>query len=91
VKKHVTVKDIERQLVQEQGVVWVYTAPWISMVILALLFAHPWLRPMALSLMSMAIFLILIPAAAITIAVWLYRMVKRGSTSMAAAANTRRK
>ena len=88
---HITTKDIERQLVQEQQIVWAYTLPWVSMIIVAVLFAHSWLRPFSTGILFMIITLVLIPGAAIGIGAWIYGKIKRSATAAAANINKNRR
>lgn len=88
---HITTKDIEQQLVREQQIVWAYTLPWISMILIAVLFAHSWLRPFSTGILYMIITLVLIPGAAIALGAWIYNKLRRSATAAAANINKHRR
>ncbi len=52
-QRHVTVQQIEEQLIREQELTWTSAAPWIFAVVLVLVMSMPMIRIWLLSLLAM--------------------------------------
>ncbi|OPY01003.1 MAG: hypothetical protein A4E60_01948 [Syntrophorhabdus sp. PtaB.Bin047] len=52
-QRHVTVQQIEEQLIREQELTWTSAAPWVSAILLVIIMSLPMFRIWILSLLAM--------------------------------------
>lgn len=52
-QRHVTVQQIEEQLIREQDLTWTSATPWVSAILLVIIMSLPMFRIWLLSLLAM--------------------------------------